>query len=225
MSWNVPSTRKRTRRFSGVRSRWMSLAPGARRAREDAIDGADRRQLGRFVELLLGRRLIGLAAPAARLTPIGPIRIAPIELNGLEQHGLGRLLRLGVERIRRVEPIERLDDLVLEGDEGLDLTAGGETEIVEREEIVGAGDRHLQHLPDLLQRHREVRARHFLGKRLHRRRADREPVQPRGGHAELDRQRAEHGVGRGEAQIEQHLTEPPVRRALMLRRRSRAVRP
>ena len=57
-------------------------------------------------------------------------------------------------------------------------------------------------------------ARDLLGPRVHRLRVDGEIVATRRRHAELNGQRAEQRVLQGVAEIEQHLAEPKVRRAL-----------
>ena len=62
-------------------------------------------------------------------------------------------------------------------------------------------------------------AGHFLGKRLDGRGTHREPVEARGGHAQLQAQRAEDGVRRRVSQIDQHLAEALARGALFDDRR------
>ena len=186
----------------------------ARGTSQDAIDRPHGRLLRRLV-VFFCVVLVGFA-PALGLPPIGFHRLAPVRFERFNRYRLRAPVGDGLEHALRVKAIERGHDLVFERDERLDLTSRGETKIVERGQIRRGCDGDLQHRAELLQRYRHVLAGHFLGKRLDGRGTHREPVEARGGHAQLQAQRAEDGVRCGVSQIDQHLAEAPVGIAVVL---------
>jgi hypothetical protein len=119
---------------------------------------------------------------------------------------------------KRRTAIDRRGDFVFESHKRLNLTARREPDVVEGREIARSRDSHLQHLADLLQRHRAMFAGDSFGQRLNRGRADRESVQTRGRDAKLDAQGAEHFISRRKPEVNQHLTQPSARCPLLFDR-------
>src|SRR5882672_1806296 len=97
---------------------------GRRRSRENAIDGADRRLLGRRIEHVVLVRV--RFPPAGRLPPIRPHQIAALDGDGLEDEAVAVVVQLRIERGAAVKAVERSRNLALERDERLDLTAARE---------------------------------------------------------------------------------------------------
>ena len=120
MSWNVPSTRKRTRICRASLEMYVARARGTG-ARENAIDRPHRRLFCRLVELVFGNVV---CAPAARAATVGPPRVAALANRRIDEHGTVGLRERAVERVGlRIKAMERTGNLVLERDVRLDLAA------------------------------------------------------------------------------------------------------